>query len=184
VSACHGRPFEATEDIFWDMLLFSKLWGTREIAAAMCKTISGRLDFAPLMRLIRCVVDVDMPYDAMEDRARLFASGNLTDPGLVRLPLPVLARMLDVPWKDADIDPLLAFLVGQWNTLGHKNAPLFAALELVELTKAQFDRLTAAGVDLLFCPILKANDLFKQKRFVEGAQRDCEVLRTQRLITP
>jgi hypothetical protein len=89
------------------------------------------------------------------------------------LPVPVLARVLATTWQDDEIDPLIALLVEL------REAVLLFTLETVELTADQLARLTAAHLDMQFCPLVKANDLFKKISFLEPVRADCEKVRAR-----
>jgi hypothetical protein len=177
VAACHDRPCHPKEEHIEHLLLFCKFWGTPELAITICKKLSDTLAFNGLLKMLLCALKLDMPSDPMEDRIRLDVGKHLSDGTLTNIPVAVLVRLLDVPWKDDEIEPLLDFLIGKWRALGADSAPLFFTLESVELTRGQFERLKAEGVDLLFSPLVRGNDLFKQKRFVEDARQDIEKLK-------
>jgi hypothetical protein len=99
LSACHGDPFDASEATFRDILLFSKLWGTADVAADLCQKVSQGLSFESLLGLLKSAAAIDMPTDALEDRIRLGIGSELRAGGalLRSLSLPVLVRLLDVP---------------------------------------------------------------------------------------
>jgi hypothetical protein len=177
ISACHGQPLNADKTNFRDILLFSKFWGTPDIATELCQITSQGLGFDDLLILLKCAIELNMPTDLLEDRVRLSIGANLRPSELANLPLPVLVRLLDVPWKDEEIEKLLAFLLECWNLFGEKSAPLFSTLDSVELTSGQLERLIGAGVDLTFCSRMAASVLYTQERFLEKTSEEFQVLK-------